>query len=241
MEIIQLNEEMKIVVSGMLKRIKWTKKAGINEVEKTESENSVLLLNEKDKLSFCLVIPEEKQYNGIFSVDFTEMANEEGGKKINCSIMFFSAEEGEEGQDILKAYREQRKQEGVLTVLSEIEFQDGAWVYDGDSEKVAREIVEELESDLQNGFASMRLQYFLQAENKITLLYEYYNDGTLLEHAKSRAEEAKAFIEREQPRMMEVWAKEEGQTVEEFQKNPGLMNNLNMTLQRQALEYYIYS
>ena len=52
--------------------------------------------------------------------------------------------------------------------------------------------------------------------------------------------QATEFIEMEKPKMMESWGITEKLKEEDQMKWVGLMNNLNMTLRRMALEEIVY-
>ncbi|WP_369122517.1 TnpV protein [Criibacterium bergeronii] len=87
-------------------------------------------------------------------------------------------------------------------------------------------------------FGKARLKFL--KENKIEDYEQMLLEGTLQEHLDKIEDQAIEFITKEKPKMMEPWGLTKELQSEDFLKYAGLMKNLDMTLDRMAMEQIIW-
>ncbi|MGP1611681.1 MAG: TnpV protein [Catonella sp.] len=87
-------------------------------------------------------------------------------------------------------------------------------------------------------FSKARLKFLRESKK------DYYEqmllEGTLEEHLQKKEEEAMDFIMRERPKMMESWGLTEELQNSDFLKYAGLMKNLDMELDKMAMQQIIW-
>lgn len=192
--------------------------------------------------SFQFLIKDKKvEQAGLYEIDFSEEAKDYDENRIRAVIVIGNYCTEEEAKEELQEAKIIATMNGEVCGFCEWDIDK---LYEKTSEQIAEEIVNEyLDSKeaRESYFVSERLKYFINSlsKSKYELLFEYYNEGTLLTHAVERSEAATSFYKRECEKMMTNWAREEKILVEELANNSGLMNNLNMTVLRQALDNYI--
>ena len=90
-----------------------------------------------------------------------------------------------------------------------------------------------------NRFGRERLKFL--KENRENQYQSMYYRGTLMEHLLNIEEQVQEFLEKEEPKMMEVWGLTNELKSEDFLKYTGLKKNLDMTLTRIVLEQIVWA
>ncbi|WP_408610956.1 TnpV protein [Lachnoanaerobaculum saburreum] len=89
-----------------------------------------------------------------------------------------------------------------------------------------------------NRFGRERLKFL--KENRENQYQSMYYKETLMEHLLNIEEQAQEFLEKEEPKMMQIWGLTNELKSEDFLKYTGLKKNLNMTLTRMVLEQIVW-
>ena len=90
-----------------------------------------------------------------------------------------------------------------------------------------------------NRFGRERLKFL--KENRENQYQSMYYRGTLMEHLLNIEEQAQEFLEKEEPKMMQIWGLTNELKSEDFLKYTGLKKNLDMTLTRMVLEQIVWA
>ena len=90
-----------------------------------------------------------------------------------------------------------------------------------------------------NRFGRERLKFL--KENRENQYQSMYYRGTLMEHLLNIEEQAQEFLEKEEPKMMQIWGLTNERKSEDFLKYMGLKKNLDMTLTRMVLEQIVWA
>ena len=90
-----------------------------------------------------------------------------------------------------------------------------------------------------NRFGRERLKFL--KENRENQYQSMYYRGTLMEHLLNIEEQAQEFLEKEEPKMMQIWGLTNELKSEDFLKYMGLKKNLDMTLTRMVLEQIVWA
>ena len=88
-------------------------------------------------------------------------------------------------------------------------------------------------------FGRERLKFL--KETKENQYQSMYYRGTLMEHLLSIEKQAKEFLEKEEPKMMQAWGLTNELKSEDFLKYTGLKKNMDMTLTRMVLEQIVWA
>lgn len=238
-----LSKRYEGTLNTMIGRNEFLKEAGILSLKDVGNENSVIRINTGKTFSFQFLIGDGKQKQaGLFEIDFTEEANDYGEYRIRAVVGLGNYRTEEEAKEELAEAKIMEAMKEEVCGFCEWDVEK---VYEKTSEQIAEEIVDEFletKQAAESYFVAERLKYFINSlsQSKYELLFEYYNEGTLLSHAEELGKKAAEFYTREREKMIPIWAKEENVSKEELQSDTGLMNNLNMIVLRQALDYYVY-
>ncbi|WP_408610049.1 TnpV protein [Lachnoanaerobaculum orale] len=90
-----------------------------------------------------------------------------------------------------------------------------------------------------NRFGRERLKFL--KENRENQYQSMYYKETLMEHLLNIEEQAQEFLEKEEPKMMQIWGLTNELKSEDFLKYMGLKKNLDMTLTRMVLEQIVWA
>ena len=96
-----------------------------------------------------------------------------------------------------------------------------------------------VEQSRLNRFGRERLKFL--KENRENQYQSMYYRGTLMEHLLNIEEQVQEFLEKEEPKMKEVWGLTNELKSEDFLKYTGLKKNLDMTLTRIVLEQIVWA
>ena len=108
------------------------------------------------------------------------------------------------------------------------------------AEKIQEITMKKLEGTAFYGRERLRFLVNSEEDRHWYLLLDLHTKRELVHHLMEIENQATEFIEMEKPKMMESWGITEKLKEEDQMKWVGLMNNLNMTLRRMALEEIVY-
>lgn len=230
-------------LKALIVRNEYLREAEVFSLSDIGNKNSVVRVDKENQLCVQFVIPENRQKpTGFYEVEFSEEENDYFENRIRVRVVIGNYRTEDEAYDELGDAK-------AWAAINEKVCGFCEWdidvVYDNHSEKIGQEIVEELlekKEVEENYFAGERLKYFINclSQEKYELLFDYYNEGTLFNHALERGVKASEYYKIEREKMLVIWAEEENMTEQELENHTGLRNNLNMTMLRQTLDDCIF-